>query len=156
MRSDNGSNFIGARKGLKEELAKMDQDQVKVEMLKETDLFEVRFNVPSASHMGGIRERQIGSVRGVLSAPLERNGTQMNDEALRTFMCKAEEVVNSRPLTAESITSPGSAEALTPNHFLTLKTKVVFPPPVSSSLPTSIQRNGGATCAAPHNEFWLR
>ena len=53
----------------------------------------------------------------------------MNDEALRTFMCEAEAVVNSRPLTSESITAPGLAEALTPNHFLTLKTKVVLPPP---------------------------
>lgn len=39
--------------------------------------------------MGGIWERQIRSVRSVLSALLESNGKQMN-EALRTFMCKAE------------------------------------------------------------------
>ena len=55
MRSDNGSNFIGARRELKEALAEMDQDQVKAEMLKENcDWVEVKFNVPSASHMGGI------------------------------------------------------------------------------------------------------
>ena len=60
MRSDNGSNFIGARRELKEALAEMDRDQVKVEMLKENcDWFEVKFNVPSASHMGGIWEHQI-------------------------------------------------------------------------------------------------
>ena len=35
MCSDNGSNFIGARRELKEGLAEMDQDQVKAEMLKE-------------------------------------------------------------------------------------------------------------------------
>ena len=58
MRSDNGSNFIGARRELKEALAEMDRDQVKVEMLKGCDWFEVKFNVPSASHMGGIWERQ--------------------------------------------------------------------------------------------------
>ena len=52
---------------------------------------------------------------------IERHSTSLH-------VC-AEAVVNSRPLTAESITSPGSAEALTPNHFLTLKTKVVLPPP---------------------------
>ncbi|XP_073234570.1 uncharacterized protein [Porites lutea] len=83
MRSDNGSNFIGARRELKEALAEMDRDQVKVEMLKENcDWFEVKFNVPSPSHMGGIWERQIRSVRSVLSALLESNGQQMNDEAL--------------------------------------------------------------------------
>lgn len=104
MRSNNGSNFIGARRELKEALAEMDQDQVKTEMLKENcDWLEVKVNVPSASHMGGIWERQIRSVRSVLSALLESNGKKMNDEALRTFMCKAEAVVNSRTLTAEGI-----------------------------------------------------
>lgn len=130
MRSDNGSNFIGARRELKEALAEMDEDKVKAEMLEENcDWIEVKLNVPYACHMGGIWEQQIRSVRSVLSALLEKNGQQMNDEALRTFMCEAEAVVNSWPLTTESITSPGSAEALTPNHFLTLKTKVVLPPP---------------------------
>lgn len=130
MRSSNGSNFIGARRELKEALAEMDKDKVKAEMLEENcDWIEVKLNVPYASHMGGIWERQIRSVRGVLSALLEKNGQQMNDEALRTFMCEAEAVVNSWPLMTESITSPGSAEALTSNHFLTLKMKVVLPPP---------------------------
>ena len=130
MRSNNGSNFIGAQRELKEALAETDQSQVKQEMLKEScDWFEVKLNVPTASHMGGIWERQIRSVRNVLSALLEKNGHQMNDEALRTFMCQAEAVVNSRPLTAEVTTSSDTAEPLTPNHFLTLKTKVVLPPP---------------------------
>ena len=31
-------------------------------------------NVPAASHMGGVWERQIRTVRNVLSAILERNG----------------------------------------------------------------------------------
>ena len=104
MRSNNGSNFIGARRELKEALAEMHQDQVKTEMLKENcDWLEVKFNIQSASHMGGIWERQIRSDRSVLSALLESNGKQMNDEALRTFMYKAEAVVNSRTLTAEGI-----------------------------------------------------
>ena len=83
MRSSNGSNFIGARRELKEALAEMDKDKVKAEMLEENcDWIEVKLNVPYASHMGGIWERQIRSVRGVLSALLEKNGQQMNDEAL--------------------------------------------------------------------------
>ena len=157
MRSDNGSNFIGARRELKEALAEMDRDQVKTEMLKENcDWFEVKFNVPSASHMGGIWERQIRSVRSVLSALLESNGQQMNDEALRTFMCEAEAVVNSRPLTAESITSPGSAEALTPNHFLTLKTKVVVPPPGIFKSADLYSKKWWRRVQHLTNEFWLR
>lgn len=123
MRSDNGSNFIGVRRELKKALAGMNQDEVKAEMLKENcDWMEVKLNVPSVSHMGGIWERQIQTVRSVLSALLEKNGEQLNDEALRTFMCEAEVVANSRPLRTEGISSPGLAEVPTPNHFLTLKT----------------------------------
>ena len=80
------------------------------------DWFDFKFNAPSASHMGGIWERQIRTVRAVLSAILEKNGTQLNDEALSTFMCEAEAIVNSRPLTINNISSPDSLEALTPNH----------------------------------------
>jgi len=75
MRSNNGSNFIGARRELKEALTEMDQDRVKSELLKKNcDWVKVKFNVPSASHMGGIWERQIRTLRSVLSALLERNG----------------------------------------------------------------------------------
>ena len=129
MRSDNGSNFIGVRRELKKALVGMNQDEVKAEMLKENcDWMEVKLNVPSVSHMGGIWERQIQTLRSVLSALLEKNGQQLNDEALRTFMCEAKAVATSRPLTTEGISSPGFAEMPTPNHFLTLKTKVVLPP----------------------------
>ena len=80
----------------------------------------------------------------------------MNDEALRTFMCEAEAVVNSRLLTAESITSPGSAEALTPNHFLTLKTKVVLPPPGVFKSADLYSRKWWRRVQHLTNEFWCR
>ena len=42
-------------------------------------------------------ERKIWTTRSVLSALLEKNGQQVNYEALQTFMCEAEAIVNSRP-----------------------------------------------------------
>ena len=63
-------------------------------------------NVPAASHMGGVWERQIRTVCNVLSAILERNGAQLNDQALTTFMCETEAVVNSRLLSVDSINDP--------------------------------------------------
>ena len=130
MRSDQGTNLVGAKRELKDALLEMDNKKVQVEMLKlNCDWFETKLNVPSASHMGGVWERQIRTVRSVLSALLETNGSQLNDEALRTFMCEAEAVVNSRPLTAGNLTSADTVEALTPNHLLTGKSKVVLPPP---------------------------
>ena len=157
MRSDNGSNFIGARRELKEVLAEMDQSQVKQEVLKENcDWFELKLNVPTASHMGGVWECQIRTVRSVLSALLEKNGHQMNGEALRTFMCEAEAVVNSRPLTSEGITSSDTAGPLTLNHFLTLKTKVVLPPPGKFTSADLYSRKWWRRVQHLMNEFWSR
>ena len=55
-------------------------------------------NVPAASHMGGVWERPIRSVRAVLASVLTSNGEQLDDELLRTLMCEAESIVNSRPI----------------------------------------------------------
>ena len=115
---------------LREALDKMDQSKINSTLTKlNCDWIEFNFNAPSASHMGGVWERQIRTVRSVLSALLKKNGSQLNDEGLRTFMCEAEAVINSHPLTTDNITSPISPEALTPNDPLTMKTKVVLPPP---------------------------
>ena len=86
-------------------------------------------DVPSASHMGGVWERQIRTARNVLRALLQKNGTQLDDESLRTFMCETEAIVNSRPLTVDNLSSPTEPEPLTPNHLLTMKTRVLLPPP---------------------------
>ena len=135
----------------------MDQNKVQIEMLKlNCDWVEMRFNVPSTSHMGGVWERQIRTVRNILSAILEKNGTQLNHEALRTFMCEAEAVVNSRPLTAENISSPDFLEPLTPNHLLTMKSKVVLPP--SGVFQAADRYSWKQWRRVQHlaNEFWSR
>ena len=78
MRSDNGSNFIGARRELAEAHAEMDQNQGRQEVLKENcKFFELKLNVPTASYMSEIWERQIRTLRSVLCALLEKNGLQM-------------------------------------------------------------------------------
>ena len=59
-------------------------------------------NVPVASHLGGVWERQIRSVRNVMAHPLHVHRGQL-DESLRTFLCEASTIVNSRPLSAETI-----------------------------------------------------
>ena len=60
---------------------------------------------------------------------LERHGGQLDDESLRTFMVEAEAIVNCRPLSVDTISSSQFSEPLTPNHILTMKSKVVLPPP---------------------------
>ena len=55
MRSDQGTNLVGAKRELKDALLEMDKEKVQIEMLKRNcDWFETKLNVPSASHMGGV------------------------------------------------------------------------------------------------------
>jgi hypothetical protein len=95
-------------------------ERIQQELLKDNfDWINFRMNPPYASHTGGVWERQIRTVRGVLSGILDQHGSQLDDESLRTFMIEAEAIVNSRPLTVISNTSSPFLEPLTPNHLLT-------------------------------------
>ena len=130
LRSDQGTNFVGARNELTDALQELNRDRVKGFLLtKECDWIDFNLNVPAASHMGGSWERLIRTVRSVLSVLLQEHGSQLGDEALRTLMTEAENAINSRPLTVENLSDHDSLEALTPNHLLTSKTDVVLPPP---------------------------
>ena len=88
------------------------------------------FNPPAASHMGGVWERVIRSVKRVLNALL-RSQT-MDDEGLQTLMCEVEAILNGRPLTKVS-DDPYDLNALTPNHLLLLRSTASFPPGIFSS-----------------------
>ena len=83
------------------------------------------FNPPAASHMGGMCERMIRSVRKVLNALLKNQSP--NDEVLSTLMCEVEVILNSRPLTKVS-DDPNDLQALSPNHVLLLRAGPECPP----------------------------
>ncbi|XP_068234252.1 uncharacterized protein [Palaemon carinicauda] len=94
---------------------------------KELKRYGVIFTCLVTSHMGGCWERQIGTVRKVLSALVKEFGERLNDESLRTLLCEVESIVNSRPLTTVS-DSVDDLEPLTPNHLLIPKSYVIPPP----------------------------
>lgn len=114
LRSDNGTNMTAAERELRAVAQTWSEDDhVRATLL--TRHIEWTFHPPQASHMGGIWERQIRTVRKVLRAIV---GSQvLDDERLHTFFCEAEAVINSRPLTPAS-EDPCDLEALTPNHIL--------------------------------------
>jgi hypothetical protein len=56
------------------------------------------------------------------------HSTHLDEESFRTLMCEVESIVNSRPITFVS-SDPDDAEPLTPSSLLTMKSKVVLPPP---------------------------
>ena len=156
LRSDRGTNFMGARRELKQALAEMDQQKIKTKLLEEhCDWFSFKMNVPAASPMGGVWERQIKSVRNVVLS-LQDNRRQLDDEALRTLMCEAEAIVNCHPLTVNQLADPDSPGPLTPNHLLTMKLKVVLAPPGVFQAADIYCRKHWRRVQHLANELWTR
>ena len=114
--SDNGTNFVGAERELRQAISKLNSS--KVEKFLSQKSIQWKFNPPSASHMGGVWERQIRSIRKVLSGLMKHQS--VDDESLTTLLCLVESIINSRPLTTVS-DDPSDAEPLTPNHLLLLR-----------------------------------
>jgi transposase InsO family protein len=117
--SDNGTNFIGANKELQSAIK-----SPQVEAYLTRHCIQWKFNPPSASHMGGVWERLIRSVRKVLTATA--NHQTLSDESLHTFMCLAEDIINSRPLSAVS-DDPRDFNPLTPNQLLQMRPTQFMP-----------------------------
>ncbi|KAK0139489.1 hypothetical protein N1851_023681 [Merluccius polli] len=123
IRSDNGTNFIGAERELREALASLNHGQIQGALRK--DGVNWCFNVPAGSHHGGVWERVIRIVRRILSSVLKQQ--RLDDDGLQTVMCEAEAILNDRPITKLS-DDPNDLEPLTPNHILLLKGKPSLPP----------------------------
>ena len=125
MRSDNGTNFIGAERELREALKELDHSQIRDDLMQKGITWI--FNTPTASHQGGIWERQIRTVRKVLNSVLRQQ--VLDDDGLHTLLCEVEAIINDRPLTAAS-DDPSDVEVLTPNHLLLMKRQPALPPGV--------------------------
>ena len=73
------------------------------------------FNPPAASHMGGVWERQIRTVRRILFTIMTEQVP--TSEMLTTLLVVAEGIINNRPLTPAS-DDPTDLEPLTSDHLL--------------------------------------
>ena len=79
LRSDQGTNFIGAKNELAASI-NVQSKEVQQFLLRHRVRFE--FNPPHASHFGGVFERMIRSARNILNVLLDQHGSQLSDEAL--------------------------------------------------------------------------
>ena len=148
IHSDQGTNFVGARNELYQSLSEQENDKVRQELLKRNcDWVVYKMNVPHARHMGGIWERQIQTVRNILTAQLSHRGSQLDDESLCTFFAEAEAIVNCRPLTVDHLNITDGPVPLAPCQLLTMKSSVVLRHLVSSNEQTFIQERGGVVCS---------
>ena len=158
LRSDQGTNFVGAERELKLALQEMDSEKITSIARKEFNGdFTVKWikNPPAASHMGGVWERQIRTVRSILRALMRDYGHTLDDESFRTMMAEVECIVNSRPLTSIS-SDHNDLAPLTPSNILTMKSKVVFPPPGNFQREDVYSRKRWRRVQYLSNVFWTR
>ena len=157
IRSDNGSNFVGAEQELLKTFSEMDHNKIE-NFLQDHggDWITWKRNPPAASHMGGIWEHQIRSPRAILNSLLQTRGHSLDEESLQTLMTETEAITNSRPLTVETINDGQSTMPISPNNILTMKTKVVMPPPGVFQKPDLYCRSRWRRTQHLSNEFWSR
>ena len=120
--SDDGINFVGADRELKQSLEEWNQLQI-ADFLSQKEI-QWHFDPPSSPHFGGILERLVQSCKKALKVVLY--GQVVTDEVLETAFAETEALVNSRPLTEVS-SSSSDLEAITPNHFLIYRANPVLP-----------------------------
>ncbi|XP_068674508.1 uncharacterized protein [Montipora foliosa] len=78
IRSDQGTNFVGAKNKLQQALSERDNEKVRQELLERNcDWVLYKMNVPHASHVKGVWERQIRTVRSILAALLSHHESQL-------------------------------------------------------------------------------
>ena len=83
LRSDQGTNLVGAENELNRALQEMNDEKIKAELLKHS-IDWIR-NPATASMFGGAWEPQIRSVRNIMTALMEQHGHSLDDESLRTL-----------------------------------------------------------------------
>ena len=133
--SDNGTNFTGAERELRRSVRELNEEQIRRELHSyDAEWFKYvlprwRFQPPTASHMSGVWERLIRSVRKAMNAVLSKPGAAIPLETLRTVFAEVTSILNSRPISPAS-DDPSDMEPLTPNHLLLQRRNLAIPPGV--------------------------
>ena len=80
----------------------------------------------------------------------------LNNEAFLTLLTEIEAIINSRPLTVDTLSDGVSELPLSPINLLTMKSRVVLPPPGNYSQNDLYSRKRWRRVQHIANEFWDR
>ena len=95
LRSDNGTNFIGAERELREDLAAIDHGKIHCALLQKAS---IGLSTPPLHRiMAAYGSGLIRMVRKVLCSVLHQQS--LDDEGLHTILCEVEAILNDRPIT---------------------------------------------------------
>ena len=157
IRSDNGTNFVGASTELKKAFGEMDEKRINDFFMElGGEWISWKRNPLVASNMGGVLEWQIRSARSILSVMLRNHGESLSDESLCALLVEVEGIINSRPITCESIGDVNSIIPLSPKQLLSSKTRVVIPPPGTFQKEDMYCRKQWRRVQDLSNELWTR
>ena len=157
IRSDNGTNFVGASTELKKAFGEMDEKRINDFFMElGGEWISWKRNPLVASNMGGVLEWQIRSARSILSVMLRNHGESLSDESLCALLVEVEGIINSRPITCESIGDVNSIIPLSPMQLLSSKTRVVIPPPGTFQKEDMYCRKQWRRVQDLSNELWTR
>ncbi|XP_011684676.1 PREDICTED: uncharacterized protein LOC105448016 [Wasmannia auropunctata] len=112
---DNGTNFVGAVRHLKELYEFMNEEQEVIKSELADQRIEWQFIPPRAPNFGGLWEAAVKSAKRYLFTVTK--GRIHTYEEYSTILAQIEAVLNSRPLTPLS-SDPLDLSVLTPAHFL--------------------------------------
>ena len=158
IRCDNGTNFVGAKNELERSFREMDVKKIADNLLNKGTDFVITWvhNPPLASNFGGVWERLIRSARAILDGLMLTHGHSLNDESFRTFIVEIEAIINSRPLTTDCLSDPENPQLLSPINLLTMKSKVILPPPGCFQHEDMYCRRRWRRIQHLSNEFWVK
>ena len=154
--SDNGSNFLGAKKEILELqlfLKKQDtNDDIRQYLLSNHEI--TWHNIPPRSpHFGGLWEGAVKSMKKHLHRIA--GSTPLTFEEMSTILCQIEACLNSRPLLPDTSHNQDGLQTLTSGHFLVYgqPSSLQSDPRMSDDLHLLRKWN---LCKAIVSQFWKR
>ena len=138
LRSDCGTNFVGADKELRSLFSVASKEMRQIIQTVANDGITWKFNPPGALHFGGIWEAAVKAFKFHLRRVI--GDTPLTFEELTTVLTQIETCLNSRPLIPLT-DEPDDLEALTPGHFLIGSPLTSLPEPsLSTEVPNHLSR----------------
>ena len=153
--SDHGSNFIGAKRELKE-MFNFLKDQVTQKAVSEfcsANCIEWRFIPEHSPHFGGIWEAVVKSFKMHLKRVV--GDVKLTYEEAITVLTQIESCLNSRPHVYTNALDDDGIEVLTPGHFLIGQPLTSLPDPATSFQSMSLLKHWHL-CQCLVRHFWKR
>ena len=139
--SDHGTNFVGAKRELKELQDFLSSQTTQGAILEFCNSYNIEWKyIPERSpHFGGLWESAVKSTKTHLKRVVST--VKLTFEEFTTILTQIEACLNSRPLTPTNTADDDGIEVLTPGHFLVGRLLSALPDPQLSYRSVSLLRH---------------